>query len=405
MTQKKLPYMKAQDLLPSLFKDERQRMMAELRYQFSVDTEIAEDLVSDTFLSATEFWNHELPRNPAAWLHTVARNKARNYLKKKAIFDKKLSPELRLASDSEEIEVDVNRKSIDDSQLAMIFTICNPILSNEAQIGLALQLLCGLGIQEIADAFFTTKHVIYKRLERAKEKLKIHRIKIQPPTPREISDRLENVLTILYLLFSEGRFSLSQNSKLREGFSTEAMRMNYLLISHPVTNTPDAHALFALMCFHSSRFATRPGVDGTLNVYNEQDDTLWDKELIAKGNYHLFIAATGNDVSKFHLEAAIAYWHTKKGDSHKKWETILDLYNRLLDLEYSPIAALNRIYALAKVKGKTQAITEAESLQLTDNLYYNSLLSFLYDGVDDEKALHYSLSAAGVSNFVRRKAA
>ena len=398
--------MQDQELLQNLFKAERQKIISELRYLFAIEIEIVEDLVSDTFLSASEFWkNHGLPEDPTAWLHTVAKNKAKNHLKKKAIFDKKLSPELKLTTSTEEIEFDFSKKPIDDSQLAMIFTICNPCLPNDAQVGLALNLLCGLGIQEIADAFLTTKHVIYKRLERAKERLKINNIKIEQPTSSEINSRLENVLTILYLLFSEGHFSMSQNSLLRESFCREAMRLNYFLIENPLTNTPAVNALFALMCFHFSRFAARAQADDAIIPYEEQDETLWDKELIAKGRYHLNIAASGKTISKFHLEAGIAYWHTQKVDTTQKWESILSLYNKLLDLEYSPVAALNRTYALAKVKGKTQAITEAEGLKLTDNLFYHSLLSFLYKGLDDDKALHYSLNAATVSNFRSYKAA
>ncbi|MBA4053737.1 MAG: RNA polymerase subunit sigma [Marivirga sp.] len=384
--------MQEQELLRNLFNVEHQRIISELRYLFAIEIEIAEDLVSDTFLSATEFWKkHGLPENPTAWLHTVAKNKARNHLKKKAIFDQKLSPELKLTPSTEEIEFDFSKRPIDDSQLAMIFTICNPCLSNKAQVGLALNLLCGFGIQEIADAFFTTKHVIYKRLERAKERLKINNIKIEQPPLSEIHNRLDNVLTILYLLFSEGHFSISQDRTLRESFCTEAMRLNYFLIENPVTNTPAVNALFALMCFHSSRFAARIKGDGTIIPYDEQNEALWDKELIAKGRYHLNIAARGKTVTKFHLEAGIAYWHTRKEDTQQKWESILRLYNKLLDLEYSPVAALNRTYALAKVKGKTQAIKEAESLQLRGNLFYHALLSFLYHGFDDKKALQYSL--------------
>lgn len=377
-----------QELLQNLFKAERQKIISELRYLFAIEIEIVEDLVSDTFLSASEFWKkHGLPENPTAWLHTVAKNKAKNHLKKKAIFDKKLSPELKLTPSTEEFEFDFTKKSIDDSQLAMIFTICNPCLPNDAQVALALNLLCGLGIQEIADAFFTTKHVIYKRLERAKERLKINKIKIVQPASSEITSRLENVLTVLYLLFSEGHFSMSQNSGLRESFCTEAMRLNYLLIENQLTNTPPVNALFALMCFHSSRFPARTQAEDAIIPYDEQDETLWDKELIKKGRDHLNIAARGKTFSKFHLEAGIAYWHTQKEDTYQKWESILSLYNKLLELEYSPVAALNRTYALAKVKGKEQAIREAERLKLTDNLFYHSLLKFLYKGLDGIKEL------------------
>lgn len=392
--------MEKRELLPRLFRAESQKMISDLRYLFAVDVEIAEDLVSDTFLAAAQSWDRNgIPQNPTAWLHTVARNKARNHLRKKAIFDKRLSPELKRTPIMEEVEIDFSEDRIDDSQLAMIFTICHPCIPVDAQVGLALYLLCGFGIQEIADAFFTTKHVVYKRLERAKERLRINNIKIAQPTESEISSRMDTVLTILYLLFSEGHFSLSHNTRVRESFCTEAMRLNCLLLENPITNTSAANALFALMCFHSSRFAARIEQDGLIIPYEDQDENLWDKALIAKGRSHLRTAATGKNISRFHLEAGIAYWHTQKEDTCQKWESILKLYDKLLDLEYSPLAALNRTYALAKAQGKAKAIIEAERLQLTDNPFYHSLLSFLYNGFDDEGVLKHSLNPATVSDF------
>lgn len=394
--------MKENDPLPELFRAERQKLISELRYVFAIQTEVIEDLVSDTFLSAAERWKGDrLPQNPAAWLHTVARNKAKNYLKKKAIFDKKLTPELRRTSAVEELEYDFAESTIDDTQLAILFAICNPSLPDDAQVGLALNLFCG--VQEIADAFLTTKHVIYKRLERAKEKLRVDRVSITRPTSMEIRSRLGNVLTSLYLLFSEGHCSFSQCSVVRENLCTEAMRLNYLLIENPLTNTPAANALFALMCFHSSRFAARMKEGESTVTYDDQDEALWDKELMERGRYHLKIAASGRVVSKFHLEAGIAFWHTQKEDSKRKWESILDLYNKLLALEYSPVAALNRTYALFKVRGKKEAIIEAENLNLSGNLLHRSLLGFLYNGLDDTKALTCILAPAGVAHYKRQE--
>jgi predicted RNA polymerase sigma factor len=155
------------------------------------------------------------------------------------LFEQKLSVEIKhTANKSEEIEIDLSNKNINDSQLAMIFTVCNPVNSAEAQIALALNLLCGFGIQEIADAFLTNKEVIYKRINRAKEKLKEANIKIEQPTISEINDRLETVLTTLYLLFSEGYYSTSQNTILRKDLCAEAMRLTFLLIENPTTNLP-----------------------------------------------------------------------------------------------------------------------------------------------------------------------
>jgi RNA polymerase sigma-70 factor (ECF subfamily) len=359
--------------------------------------EIAEDIVSDTFLSATESWSIKgVPDNPAAWLYTVAKNKTKNHLKRNALFEEKISPEIKnTAPKTDDLEIDLSQKNISDSQLAMIFAVCNPVISNESQISLALNLLCGFGIQEIADAFITNKEVVYKRIKRAKEKLKEADIKIEPPSLAEIDARLETVSATLYLLFSEGYYSTSQNMTLRKDFCIEAMRLTFLLIEYPATNKPAVNALMALMCFHVSRFDARMNERGEMILYEDQDETLWNSELIAKGTYFLNEATQGNKLSKYHLEAYIAWWHTQKEDTPEKWENILSLYNQLLILEYSPIAALNRTYALAKTNGKEQAIAEAEKLKLDNYHFYYSLLGNLYTGLDDAKALsHYESALA-----------
>lgn len=382
--------MKEKELIPHLFRTEYRKIVAVLCYLFGIEhIETAEDIVSDTFLSATELWSQKgIPDNPTAWLYTVAKNKTKNHLKHHSIFTQKLAVEIRYgANEAEEIDIDLSSKSINDSQLAMIFTVCNPSISIESQIALALNLLCGFGIQEIADAFLTNKEVIYKRLNRAKEKLKAEKIKIEQPTPTEIDERLETVLTTLYLLFSEGYYSTSQNTVLRKDLCAEAMRLTYLLIENTDTNQPTVNALMSLMCFHASRFEARINEKGEVILYEDQDTNLWNQELITKGEYFLEQASKGKYLSKYHLEAGIAYWHTKKEDTNQKWEGILQLYNQLLQIEYSPIAALNRTYALAKANGKEEAIVEAEKLALTDNHFYYSLLGNLYTGINNAKAL------------------
>jgi RNA polymerase sigma-70 factor (ECF subfamily) len=150
-------------------------------------------------------------------------------------------------------------------------------------------------------------------------------------------------------------------------------------------------ALFSLMCFHASRFAARKGENGEMVLYGDQDESRWDQQLIARGAFHLHRASGGNVLTKYHLEASIAYWHTRKPDPPEKWENILQLYNQLLTVAYSPIAALNRTFALWRARGnRDDAIAAAEKLQLTDNPYYYTLLGELYTGVDADKALeHY----------------
>jgi len=353
--------------------------------------EQAEDIVSDTFLAATESWSAKgLPENPTAWLYAVAKNKTKNWLKRNNFFQQKLLSDLRYnIPEGEEIEIDLSARNITDSQLAMIFAVCHPSIPAESQVALALNLLCGFGAQEIADAYLTTKTVIYKRLSRAKEKLKEAGIKIQQPTFTEIEERLETVLKTLYLLFSEGYYSTSHNTVLRKDLCVEAMRLCYLLVEQPQTNQPAVNALLALMCFHASRFDARVNDMGEMILYQEQDETRWNRELIERGEYYLNQAGSSSELTRYHLEAAIAWWHTHKEDSSEKWNNILDLYNQLLILEYSPIAALNRTYAIAKARSKQEAIIAAEKLQLTDNHFYYSLLGNLYTGIDNEKAVLY----------------
>ncbi|SEM96408.1 RNA polymerase sigma-70 factor, ECF subfamily [Mucilaginibacter gossypiicola] len=399
--------MQPKELLPHLFRTEYQKIVAVLCRLFGIEhIEIAEDIVSDTFLSATENWSLKgLPDNPAAWLYTVAKNKTKNYLKHDTIFKQKLSPEIKYTTDSTgEIEIDLSTKNIADSQLAMIFTVCNPVIPAESQVALALNLLCGFGIQEITDAFLANKEIIYKRISRAKEKLKEAGIQIKQPTLNEINNRLENVLTTVYLLFSEGYYSTSQNITLRHDLCAEAMRLNFLLIENPATNTPAVNALFALMCFHASRFEARTNDDGAMVLYEDQDESLWDKDLINQGIYYLNQASTGTTLTKYHLEAGIAYWHTIKEDTAEKWENILQLYNNLLIMEYSPIAALNRTFALAKTNGKQAAIAEAEKLNLSNNHFYYSLLGNLYTGIDNPKALQHYETAVKLATSASDKA-
>ncbi|KAA0989097.1 RNA polymerase sigma factor [Dyadobacter aurulentus] len=395
MTKAKPPH-----LLPNLFRTEYRNIVGVLCYSFGIrHVEIAEDIVSDTFLSATEHWSmNGVPENPTGWLYTVAKNKTKNYLKRHALFENKLAAEIRYTAETtEEIEIDLSEKNISDSQLAMIFAVCNPVISTESQISLALNLLCGFGVQEIADAFLTNKTVVYKRLTRAKEKLKEANIRIEQPGLPEISSRLDNVLTTLYLLFSEGYYSQSQNTTLRKDLCAEAMRLGSLLLDNTATNKPAVNALLSLMCFHSSRFDARLNENGDMILYEDQDEALWNWELISLGKDFLIKASTGNEVSKYHLEAGIAFWHTQKEDTGQKWENILQLYNNLLILEYSPIAALNRTFAIAKSRGKKQAIAEAEKLQLTENHFYFSLLGHLYSDFDNEKALLHFETALGMA--------
>ena len=381
--------MEQQELIPHLFRTEFRKITAVLCKLFGIEhIQIAEDIASDTFVSAVENWTYKgLPENPTAWLYSVAKNKARNYFHHHAIFSQKISPQIKYSSSGiQEIDVDLSEKNISDSQLQMLFAICHPSISTEAQIGLALRILCGFGISEIADAFLTNKETINKRLSRAKEKLRLENAAIELPAKAEISKRLDTVATTLYLLFSEGYYSESNDTQLRKDLCLEAMRLTWQLIENEQTDQPFVGALLSIMCFYASRFDARENEKGEMLLYQDQDETRWNGELIAKGIFYFKRASQGSTISKYHLEAGIAYWHTIKADTAEKWENILQLYNQLLQLQYSPIAALNRTYALSKATGKAAAILEAEKLNLTGNLFYFMLLGELYKDIDNDKA-------------------
>lgn len=392
--------MNNKELIPHLFRTEYCKIIAVLSKIFGIEhIEIAEDIASETFLSAMETWTYKgIPENPVAWLYTVAKNKARNHFNRDHLFVNKIASQIKYSSpEKEEIEIDLSERNITDSQLQMLFALCHPQISTEAQIGLSLRILCGFGIEEIANAFLTSKETINKRLFRAKEKLIVEKLAIEFPPDDEIGKRLDTVLTTLYLLFNEGYYSESQDEVVRKDLCMEAMRLTYLLIDNEKTNLPKVNALLALMCFHSSRLEARKNKNGEPVLYDEQDETKWNQDLITKGVYFLHRSAKGNQMSKYHLEANIAYWHTQKADTKEKWEKILQLYNLLLQIEYSPVAALNRTYALSKANGKREAIIEAEKLNLANNHFYFTLLGELYKDIDNEKAREHFEKALSIA--------
>ena len=388
--------MKYQEWVPHLFRTEFARITAVLCNRFGIDQiETAEDLASDTFVAALESWTYQgIPENPRAWLYAVAKNKAKNYIKRHHLFLQKIAPQLQGSDEwSDDTDFDWSAENIMDSQLQMLFALCHPSIPVQSQVALSLRILCGFGIEEIANAFLTNKETINKRLLRAKEKLKSEKVSLKFPGVESINGRLGTVMITLYLLFNEGYSSESVDGVLREDLCHEAMRLTYLLIENDRCSRPVVHALYALMCFQASRFPARKNDQGEMILYDDQDHSLWDHSLICKGIFHLHRSASGDDLSKYHLEASIAYWHTIKEDSFLKWSNILNLYDQLLNIDHSPVVALNRIYALYKLKGSQAALEEAEKLSMTKNHFYFVLLAELNHEAAPLIAKQYLLKA------------
>lgn len=386
------------DVIPQLFKTEYSKIVSVLTKSFGLEyIEIAEDIASETFLSALEIWSYKgTPENPAAWLYTVAKNKLKNHLVRNNIFNNKVSVQLTDKNKFDEIRIDFSDKNIADSQLQMLFAVCHPSISSEAQICLALRVLCGLGLNEIADAFLSNKETIHKRLQRAKEKLRSENIRIEMPDEREIKERLNTVIQTIYLLFSEGYYSQSNNSIVRKELCIEAVNLAYLLLENPQTNNHATNALMSLMCFHASRLEARQSGNGEVVLYDDQDRNLWDTEFIEKGFYYLQQASKWEITSTYYIEASIAYWHTVENSNPDKWTSILKLYDVLLLTSNSPVIALNRIWAFSKVYGNLAAIQEIEKLESSANHFYFILLAELYREINSNKSIEYLTSALGL---------
>ncbi|MET4081531.1 RNA polymerase sigma factor (sigma-70 family) [Pedobacter sp. UYP30] len=376
------------ELVPHLFRTEYSKMVSVLTKSFGIEhIETAEDIVSETFLSALDNWSYnKTPENPTAWLYIVAKNKLRNHLARNNTFSKIVSEQLTNKDSIKEIGIDFSDDIISDSQLQMLFAVCHPSISTEAQICLALRILCGLGLNEIADAFLSNKETIHKRLQRAKAKLQSEKIKIEMPNDLEINERLNTVLQTIYLLYSEGYYSESNNTIVRKNLCVEALNLTYLLLDNPITNNHATNSLMSLMCFHTSRLEARQTANGNIVLYDDQDRTLWDTEFIEKGFYYLQQASKWQITSTYYIEASIAYWHTVDSINPDKWTSILNLYDALLLANNSQIVALNRIWAFSKVYGNLLAITEAEKLDLKTNHFYFTLIGELHINIDNAKA-------------------
>ena len=382
-----------QESLRHLFQQEFGRLVAVISKRFGLPhIELAEDIVAETFLLAAETWGvRGLPPNPTAWLYAVARQKMLYQLRRNKLLNEKILPTLAIRqAEADADEPDFSGQTIRDSQLQMLFAICTPVIARDAQIGLALRILCGFGIDEIAGAFLTNKETITKRLFRAKAKLRTHRLTLDLPAPAELVRRLDQVLHVIYLLFSEGYYSTTHSPTFRKDVCLEALRLGIMLTDYPPANVPKTNALLALMCFHASRFDARTGQghsDGSLVLYEQQDESCWDNRLIRQGFRYLDQSMRGGNLSTYHIEARIASWHCTKNDTPEKWADILSLYDQLLLLNPSPNVALNRVYALYKVSGVAAGLSGVKALKQISNHLYYVLLGELHRETDPAQAV------------------
>jgi RNA polymerase sigma-70 factor (ECF subfamily) len=374
-----------QQLVGHLFRHESGKMAAVLTRIFgfhSIDE--AEDIVQDTLLQAMSVWRYKgVPQNPSAWLYTVARRKAIDTLRKKKIHDHhhqqlgvSLRSEWTLSSTVHQLFSD---DEIEDSQLRMIFACCHPSIPYESQIALTLKTLCGLSVSEIAAAFLTNDETISKRIYRAKEKIRDEKIDLNSPAPVHMPGRLDAVLHTLYLLFNEGYNSSYSDQLIRHDLCQEAMRLCLLLVNNKTINSSVAPALLSLMCFQAARSDARTGVDGSIILLKDQDRSKWNKPLIEKGKYFLETASEGDQLSEYHLEAAIAALHADAISFEKTdWNKILQLYDALSIVRPGAIVEMNKAivegYSVSFEKGLS-SLRKIEGLNHY-HLYHSAIGDF-----------------------------
>jgi predicted RNA polymerase sigma factor len=245
-----------------------------------------------------------------------------------------------------------------------MFACYHPLIAPEAQTARALKPLGGFSAAEIAKAFLTTEAAIAKRLTRTRQKIRELRIPFEIPSGQEFSSRLDGVLQTLYLLFNEGYKASSGESLVREDLCYEAIRLAMLLAEHPVANQPRTHALVALMLLNGARLPARVDTEGNILRLKEQDRSNWNQTIIRRGMFHLGQAASGNELSEYHLQAGIAACHCMANDYHSTdWPRILALYDRWIEMNDSPVVALNRAVALANVSGPQAGIEAVKAIQ------------------------------------------
>jgi RNA polymerase sigma factor (sigma-70 family) len=357
-----------------LFRRESGRMVTALTRIFGLDNlALVEDVVQDAFCRALEVWKFRgVPDNPSAWLLTTAKNRAIDLLRRDRR-TRTLVPELGRLLESEWTLVPTvgeffNPATIQDDQLRMMFSCCDPNLSEAAQIALILNLLCGFTASEIASAFLSGRAAIEKRIARGKKVLAASKA-LFDLTDAEFAVRLSAVQRALYLLFNEGYHGASARSAVRVELCREAMRLARLLLEHPLAATPATYALCALMWLDAARLPGRVDTAGHLSTLLDQDRSRWDVQLIVQGTAFLERSARGPELTEYHLEAAIASLHSSaRQPEETDWKKIVGLYDALMAIRPSPVVALNRAIAVAQSEGPERGLEELHAIADSDRL-------------------------------------
>lgn len=350
----------ASGMIDHLFRTRAGQMVAYMTRLLGLEhLDLAEEVVQEALLKALSNWPYTgIPDNPSGWLFRAARNLAIDAIRHRNLATEKseaiASEQMRAAlsnSGNPAVENPDIEEQLRDDELRMVLMCCHPALPPEARVALSLKTVGGFSTGEIARAFLIDQSVIAQRIVRAKRQLRQMQVPFDLPASAELAARVESTLEVLYLMFNEGYTAGSGEELIRQELCSEALRLARLLAASTVS-TPRVHALVALIAFQAARLPARVDESGELVLLEDQDRSLWDERLIALGYHHFYLCSEGDELSTYHLEAAIAAIHARPpAGAAPDWQAILGLYDQLLGLNPSPVVALNRAVAVARVQG------------------------------------------------------
>ena len=352
---------RAREMVDEVYRAESRRVFATL-IRLLGDFDLAEDALQDAFAAALVQWPRDgVPASPRAWLVSAGRFKAIDRVRRRARFDASLATLAEGLTETDGADAGLGDDEIADDRLRLIFTCCHPALSPEARVALTLREVCGLTTEEIAHAFLTAPATLAQRIVRAKAKIRNAAIPYRVPPPAELPDRLDTVLQVIYLVFTEGYSASSGGSLTRPDLSGEAIRLARLLLA--LLPEPEAVGLLALMLLHESRRAARTSPGGDLVLLEDQDRTLWDRDLIAEGTALVERALRSGRFGPYGLQAAIAAVHAEAPSvGATDWAQIVGLYDVLARVEPSPVVALNRAVAVAMRDGPAAGLALVDAV-------------------------------------------